>query len=554
MIKPLKAKALSPQTLKRVGQFLSEARTLVSMDQLLQACDIYKSILQLDPNCLEALHVLASLHFHFKSFDSALTLLLRGIELTPKNTQIQLLTGKCARELKKFELAKSCLLACLALEPHQDEAHVELGLVYLAQGKLEESIQTLENALLYNSANYDALNNLGIALKEKGDFERALKAYDQAITLQATQPNAYANRGVLLHMLGRFDQALVDLDRAIELAPQSAANHLSKGQLLLTLGELTQGWSEFEWRWAYLRDNRVNTSWYHNYPLWSGRESLMGKSILLYAEQGLGDTLQFCRYASLVAQLGARVILECEAPLYELLRTLEGVEHLIIQGGQGALPQFDFQCPLMSLPMVFRTTLESVPNNVPYLSASADKVHFWSEKLKPDIGSTPVRRPRVGLVWSGGFRADQPELWAVNKRRNVSLSALAPFADVPVDFYSLQKGAPAETELKDLISMQWSGPQIRNYSADLKDFSDTAALIANLDLIISVDTSTAHLAAAMGKPTWILNRYDTCWRWLLNRADSLWYPSVKLYRQTKIGQWDDVIDAVKNDLLQFYCS
>ena len=554
MIKPLKAKALSPQILKKVGGFLSEARTLVSNDQLSQACDIYKSILQLDPNCLEALHVLASLHFHFKNFDSALTLLLKGAELTPKNPQIQLLAGKCARELKKFNLAESCLIASLKLDSNQDDANLELGLVYFAQARLDLALQALERALFLNSGNYDAFNNLGVVLKESGDFDRALNAYDKAILLNSANSNAYANRGVLFHMLGRFDEALIDLDRAIELSPLSAANHLSKGQLLLTLGELTQGWSEFEWRWEYLRDNQLNTSRYHDYPLWSGRESLVDKTILLYAEQGLGDTLQFCRYASLVAQLGGRVILECEASLFELLRTLEGVDHLIIQGAEGALPEFDYQCPLMTLPRVFRTTLDSIPNNVPYLSARADKVLDWSKKLTTDFESKALRRPKVGLVWSGGFRADQPELWAVNKRRNVSLSAFATFADLPIDFYSLQKGALAEAELTELLSLQWAGPHIRNYTAGLKDFSDTAALIANLDLVISVDTSTAHLSAAMGKPTWVLNRYDTCWRWLLNRADSLWYPSVKLYRQSKIGQWDDVITSVKRDLLHFYCN
>ena len=547
MIKPLKAKAFSKKSLNKKEELLSQARTLVTRDLLVEAGDLYRSVLNLDPQSLEALHILGSIEFHCKNYLLAFDCLAKATSLQPTNIELLLLFGKCAKELKKYDFAESALKQVLISNPKVLEANVEIGLLYFLKGELDLAIYYLKNALEINSNYYDAWNNLGVVLKEKREFEQALQSYHQAISLDADNPNAYGNRGVLLHMLGHFDDALLDIRRSIELNPGQASNHLSLGQLLLTLGQYSQGWEEFEWRWQYLRDNGVNTSKYDQFPIWTGRESLVGKKILIYAEQGLGDTLQFCRYVSLVAQLGGEVTLECEEPLIELLRNLDGVYRLIVQSDSLFVSDFDFQCPMMSLPRVFRTTLDSIPNAVPYLSATASKVSSWAHRLGPKT------LPRVGLVWSGGLRPGQPELWAVNKRRNIALSALKSLAGIPIDFYSLQKGSQAEEELANLIAQEWGGPMLFNYVQDLYDFSDTAALIANLDLVISVDTSTAHLSAALGKPTWILNRFDTCWRWLLEREDSPWYPSVKVFRQPSIGEWGPVIDQIKLDLLQIYC-
>ena len=198
-----------------------------------------------------------------------------------------------------------------------------------------------------------------------------------------------------------------------------------------------------------------------------------------------------------------------------------------------------------SLPLAFKTTLSTVPTHIPYLRSNAQKVHFWKQKLGPKT------RPRVGLVWSGGFRADHPELWSVNNRRNIPLASLAPLRDADIEFYSLQKGQPAESELSQLTSERWNGPHLIDHTNLLQDFADTAALIDNLDLVISVDTSTAHLTGALGKPVWILNRFDTCWRWLLERTDSPWYPTATLYRQERIGDWHGVVQRVRTDLMQF---
>jgi hypothetical protein len=311
--------------------------------------------------------------------------------------------------------------------------------------------------------------------------------------------------------------------------------------LLLSLQDFENGWELYEWRWK--KENFTSQKRNFTQPLWLGVESLPNKTILLHAEQGLGDTIQFCRYIPLVKKLGARVLLEVPKPLMELLEDFEGVDELIEAGKQ--LPEFNYHCPLLSLPLAFKTNLESIPFHKSYLKANQNKIVQWQKRIGNLSGL------KVGLVWNGGFRANQPELWSVNERRNIPLKILAQkLHSINVNYYSLQKGEPAESEIRNRETEYFSNGNFINYTADLVDFSDTAALVANMDLIIAVDTSTAHLAAALGKPTWIVNRYDSCWRWFLDREDSPWYESVKLYRQGEDRQWAPVLERVARDLIQ----
>jgi hypothetical protein len=274
--------------------------------------------------------------------------------------------------------------------------------------------------------------------------------------------------------------------------------------------------------------------------LWLGKESLAGKTILLHGEQGFGDMLQFCRYSTLLAELGATVILEVPGALKSLLAGADGVA--VCVGPTDAMPEFDYHCPLMSLPLAFNSTLNTVPAQVPYLRGNAEKTLYWREKLGPR------RKPRIGLVWSGGIRPREPHLWHVNRRRNISLATLAVLLRPDMEFYSLQKGELAEAELREFAVGNSHGSQLIDLTSELRDFSDTAALVANLDLVVTVDTAVAHLAAALGKPVWILNRFDACWRWLVDRSDSPWYPTVKLYRQHRHGDWQGVLRQVAADL------
>jgi hypothetical protein len=299
---------------------------------------------------------------------------------------------------------------------------------------------------------------------------------------------------------------------------------------LLRAGRYEEGWREYEWRWkthqlaSSVRD--------FSQPRWEGG-ALDGRVLLVHAEQGFGDTLQFCRYAKRVE---GRVVLEVPSALVGLMQSMGGGVQVVAKGD--VLPAFDVHCPMMSLPVLIETAPDPVSNAAPYLHAAPERAADWQARLAELPGL------RVGLVWAGGARPDQPTLGAVNRRRSMTLAALAPLSAIAgVRLVSLQKGGPAEE-----VSQAPSGMQIHDFTAELHDFSDTAALIEALDLVISVDTAVAHLAGGLGKPVWLMNRFDSCWRWLTERRDSPWYPTLVQYRQPAPGDWDSVVADVACDL------
>ena len=354
------------------------------------------------------------------------------------------------------------------------------------------------------------------------------------MTLDPAEAGHVFNRGVVLTDLGRQDEACADLEAALVLAPDFRPAKLTGAHAYLAAGLFERGWELMEARWQGPEGYGLPAA-----PMWDGKASLDGRSILLRAEQGLGDTLQFCRYAKGVKALGAHVVLEVQAPLLRLLAGLDGVDEVVESSPEP--PPADHHALLMSLPRAFGTMMETIPGETPYLAADPADVAKWQARLGPKT------RPRVGLVWSGGFR-DEADLRWVNARRNVPLERLAPLRGAAVDFISLQKGEPGEGELRALKARGWDGPEILEVMDDVSDFADTAALVEALDLVIAVDTSTAHLAGALGKPVWIMNRYDSCWRWLAERDDSPWYPSVRLFRQEGMSDWDAVARRVRAEL------
>jgi tetratricopeptide (TPR) repeat protein len=366
-------------------------------------------------------------------------------------------------------------------------------------------------------------------------------SFEKAIALKPDYAEAHYNRGCTLQDLMRPEDALASYDRAIALKPDYASAYWNKSLCLLLMGRFEQGWRLHEWRKKLAEPVAARV---FPQPLWLGEEDIAGKTLFLWWEQGFGDTIQFCRYSKLAEARGAKVFMSVQQPLRALLKESCPTIQII---DQNEVPtDFDYHCPLLSLPLAFGTTLETIPADIPYLKANAEKSLFWQEKLGAKS------KPRVGLVWSGGFRPNQPELWSVNSRRNIPLAKLAVLKNPDIEFYSLQKGQPAESELAELTRDNWDGPRIIDFTSLLNDFSDTAALLENLDLLISVDTSTAHLAGALGKPIWILNRFDTDWRWPPDRTGSPWYPTVKSYRQEKAGDWDGVVRRLKANLLAFH--
>ena len=446
--------------------------------------------------------------------------------------------GHVLRLLGRLDEALESCDRAIALDPKLPDAQLNRGTALQALGRLSEALASYEGVLELDPGSSLAHNNCGAVLQKLGRPHEARTSYQRAVEIDPNLADAHNNLGALLREMMQPDAAIACFDRAIAARPDYAEAYWNKSLALLSLGDFAAGWPLYEWRWKQEKGKRARRGL--TQPLWLGDHTIAGKTILLYAEQGLGDTIQFCRYAKQVADLGARVVLEVPESLLSVMATLEGIAQLVRLGDP--LPPFDCQCPLMSLPLALRSELATIPAPPAYLAPDAAKTRVWRAKLGEK------RKPRVGVVWSGGFRPDQPELWDVNARRNLDASKLAQLRDVRVDFYSLQKGEPAASDLARLEAAHWNGPAIIDFTANLHDFSDTAALVANLDLVISVDTSIAHLVGALGKPIWVLNRFDTCWRWLIGRTDSPWYPTARIYTQARPGDWDAVLAKVRADL------
>jgi hypothetical protein len=384
----------------------------------------------------------------------------------------------------------------------------------------------------------DAWSSRGNALSGLEQYDQALASYDKAISLEPDYAEAYYNRGVTLNELEQHDQALASYDKAISLEPDYAEACWNKSLTQLLTSDFQGGWTNYEYRWLQKKADKKH---HQQFPSLTSLSELKSSTVLVWCEQGLGDTIQFSRYVALLANLGANVVFDVQAPLKSLLK--QSFPGIRIITRDEAVSGIDFQVPLMSLPLAFKTEPQTIPSSASYLKSDPLKVENWKTKL------VPGDKLKVGLVWNGGFRPNQPEVWEVNERRNIPIKIISHgLREVDVVFYSLQKGDPAESEIKGHELEYFPNRNFVNLANELSDFTDTAALIENLDLVISVDTSTAHLSAALGKPTWLLNRRDTCWRWLLDRQDSPWYPSVKIFRQPKAGDWESVIQDVISDL------
>jgi tetratricopeptide (TPR) repeat protein len=391
-----------------------------------------------------------------------------------------------------------------------------------------EALASYDKLLAIRPGHAEALYNRGIVLRDLQRPAEALASFDKALSINQNHVDALNNRGIVLRDLDRPLEALASYDRALSIDPDRAETHSNLSCLRLLLGDFDRGWKDFEWRW------RVQdfAPWRREFaePLWLGDEPLEGRTILLHAEQGLGDAIQFARYVPLVAARGAKVVLEVPQPLTALLSGIEGVSSVIGRGEK--LPEFDCHCPLLSLPLAFKTRLETIPATIPYLFASEDRVIKWKERLP----ATGMRR--IGIAWAGNgnFKGDQT--------RSIGLTRFLPLLSVAgIELVGLQK------DLRD-----GDGDILRSHSRvvhlgdAMEDFSDTVAVMSSLDLVISSDTSVAHLAGALGKPVWVLLQYAADWRWLLGRSDSPWYPTARLFRQPGIGDWDSVIRHVEDAL------
>jgi len=458
-----------------------------------------------------------------ESFDRALEIKPNHIDALYNQACVLRKLGRLAGAVKVFDRV-------LLLKPDHYKAYNNRGTALEALGRREEAIASYDRALALVPNFVEALNNRGNALLKERRHSEALACYERALEVDPFHAEVLNNRGNALAEIGRHEEALASCRRAYGINPKYVNAQWHGALLKLRLGDYAGGLPQYEWRWQ----REENAKHRHNFaqPLWLGDAPVAGKTILLHHEQGMGDTIQMARYAPLLVQQGARVILGVQPPLKALFMGMgEGIETI---GSGEPIPDFDLHCPLMSLPLAFRTEVATIPADIPYLTVPTEHVAQWRERLPAAQGL------RVGLVWSGNITHRD------DHNRSIALACLAPLFDTPnVQVISLQKELrEADAELLD------NEPRLVDLGRTFGGFDDTAAAVAAMDLVISVDTSVAHLAGALGKPVWVLLPLCPDWRWLTEREDSPWYPTARLFRQPAIGDWESVVAKLREVLTQ----
>ena len=470
--------------------------------------------------------------------DEALRDYDRAINLAPQVPWAYCGRGAIHAERKNFTYAIRDYNKSIELKPAFALAYYRRATVHRACNRLDDAVRDFDQAIELQPDFADAYWERGRVRFHRQQLREAFSDLDYAITLKPV-PVGYHYRAMIRHVLKQYDAALADYDRAIELNPKFADAYWSKAETLLVQGNYAEGWKLYEHR-LRTRGARNMLKWLDDYPLWTGDHALNGKCLLIRPEAGFGDTIMFARYVFAVVKAGARAILCTPQPLVPLFATLAEAEPSVSIVAEGEpLPQVDFQCPIRSLPERFKTTLATIPALCPYLKVPAARQTLWRNRIKHGT-------LRVGLVWSsaGNRRLEASPF----TRRSMAFTQITPLLQLPLDFHSLQKDVSAEDK-----SALDSFSNIERHEHNLNDFADTAALINELDLIISVDTAVANLAGALGKPVWVMLPYSCDFRWMDHGERTPWYPTAKLFRQTtEIGNWEAIVANVKEEL-QRYC-
>jgi len=546
------------------NKLLQDAMAQHQAGQLQEAEVIYRSILAEEPDNPYALHLLGLLAYQVGNNEVAIELIEKAIEANPTvpdfynsygeayralaNNELSLKCYKQAIEIKpdfaeaynnmgnalkvmgRNEEATTCFEKAITIRPDFFQAHYNLGISLQEVGKIEQAISHYQHAISNYPDYAEAHNNIGIALLEIGKHEDAITHYQKAISLNPDYAEANNNLGIALQEIGKHEDAITHYRKAISIKPSFAEAHFNLSCLYLLLGNFEKGWEEYEWR-LKLKSNIEHTRSFTQ-PQWDGRP-LDGKTILIHAEQGLGDTIQFIRYIPMLAKAGGDIVVECDAKLSHLFSGYEDITRFIGTGDE--LPDFDIHASLLSLPNIFKTSLNSTPSDTNYIHINDNLVGSWKNKL------SSLKKLKVGLCWQG----------SVDNRKDQSRSIpLKYFSDIlniiDISFVSLQKGYGQEQILDGGLA-----ETITDFSSEMdthEKFVDTCAIIENLNLVIGVDTATIHLAGAMGKPVWVLLPYSPDWRWMLNTNDTPWYPTMRLFRQQEPGNWETVMDEISVEL------
>ncbi|MDH3701896.1 MAG: tetratricopeptide repeat protein [Alphaproteobacteria bacterium] len=478
------------------------------------AMEAYRALLDGAPDHPDALHLLGVAHYEGREYREALPLIRRAIELRPDVAEFHHSLGALYRAGEYYETACRSIAQALRLAPAFLDAYNTLGLTLIDMKRLDDAETVLRQGLSHDPENADLCATLGSVYLHRDDHDAAVGALERALALDPTHGNALNSLGVARNLMGERAAALAAFEKSLEHAPGHVFAHCNYAQQLLMEGDFEQGWLQHEWRLERPNYRRDFTA-----PRWRG-EPLDGRRILLWTEQGLGDAIQFVRFAPLVAARGGRVLVECKPRLHRLFAGVEGVDMVADAGDGGA---YDLHCPIMSLPLIFETRPDHVPGMVPYLPSPV--------AVSPDA---PDGALKIGLNWAGNPNNSQ------DRQRSRHLTEFAPLAEVAdVALFSLQWGAGSEQRPPP-------GMTLVDLCPGQKDFYDTAAAMAGLDLVISVDSAAAHLAGGLGRPTWLILDQVADWRWMVGREDTPWYPTMRLFRRT--SDWPGLFERMAAEL------
>jgi tetratricopeptide (TPR) repeat protein len=496
-----------------------------------QAEQWYRRAIDADPTYAEAFNNLGIALKEQRRYAESLAALEQSVVLNPGLTNAFVNIAATSANLGAYDKAVAMINKALALDPNHASAYNVLGSVLYAQNRLDEADAAFRRALTLVPELGDAHSNLGLVLLRRGEMDAAEQSLRRALEINPLDAGAYLNLGLAMQKQNRVEAAIAAYRQARAINPGNAAAATSEALAHLLAGNWNEGWRLYERRWD--TDELLVDKSRFSKPKWLGDQPVTEKIILLHGEQGLGDAIQFVRFVPQVRRLGARLVLEVAPSLKQLFASIPGVEGVYARGEQ--LPDFDFHCPMMSLPLALSIEPDSIPAEVPYLAALSERIDRWASTIASERGR------RVGVVWAG------------NQRNIIGLDRSIPFGlfreifTAPADQFFVVNTDISDVD-RDALRRY---PNVTDLSLEIGDFADTAAVMANLDLVITVDTSVAHVSGAMGKATWTLLPFSADWRWRLNGRDSPWYPTMRLFRQPKFGVWEPVIAEVSLALCSF---
>jgi tetratricopeptide (TPR) repeat protein len=510
---------------------IEEANMLNTQNRLDRAYRIYTDILKKHSRNSDALVGIALILEKQKEFDLAIQFLSKAIYFKPDKIEALLRRGRIFRMQGSHENAISDFTVILRQRPENFDALIARGIAFGQIRQFEAAVADFTKAVRINSNCSEAFYNRGVAFEKLRKFKSAIDDYSNSIKLNPENFKAYNNRGVAQREIQCFNAAIRDFEKSVRAKPDFAEGYYNKSLTLLSIGKIKEGFKLYEYRWK--TEHFQSQLRHFPQPLWLGKEDLTGKTILIHSEQGLGDSIQFCRYIKLFENMKCQVLLEIEKPLISLMHCLLPQEHVFEKGS--ALPTFDFHCPMMSLPHAFNTDIDNIPFKQAYLSAQQKQVEQWRQRLNV----SRKRKPLIGIAWRGNPNHINDHL------RSATLDEILVSLSENCDWISLEK-YPTKEEL----SLIENTPQISQFEAEIQNFSDTAALCSTLDAVISVDTSAAHLAASVGTQTHVLLRHCADWRWLQNRPDTPWYDSMTLHRKPPNIGWGNLVEMAVSNITQ----